>query len=763
MVSTSDALPLLSSDLVISGEVHYWRLDPDEWSDRLDKAVSVGVAAIATYIPWLVHELPDGEFDFGRRHSHLDLGRFLALCRDRGLAVIARPGPFVMAELKNEGLGYSVLRAHPEIRCEGWDGTRKPETMIDYLHPEFLAAARRWYEAVIPVIAAYSSVRGGPVVGVQLDNEIGMLPWVTNSPDLSRRTLEELVETLVERDSAEAVQDRYGVGGSGFDVARRQTWAPALRSPNEEQVLAFHRDLGHFTRERYARYAAILAEWVRELGVGRGIPLLINVHGCWGGRATMFPLGISQLYRTWSADGAGPDAIPGTDVYIGDLTLDKLPGLWLSNAFLAATCAPAQPFGSLEFEVGSGDYGEAFDIASGPEAAPLKLQLAVAQGASVVNLYMLAGGRNPMLFEAVGDGNDRVAFTGERHGFAAPIDPEGCVAPWYDRMAAATAAVRDDAELLRAARPERPPVSLAFVVDHYMTEYHYPGSARDAQFVADLERFRGTGSREVMGRALIVGGYAPDAVLLDEAGALDDLDVDRVLALAPTPHLDGALQRALVGWVRKGGRLLLSGVLPTLNMIGRPGTTLIDELGIQPGVTDDSGLHTMTYAATPGRTPFVRPADVDGSPAWNGAEVAVGFAQPLTVGQESTVLARLARSGEPCVVETPLGRGRVITAAADLPCLPEIWDALLGRLDAEPSVSVTSDVRGVVVVPCRTDDGVEVVHVLNVSPWHARVRLERDGRPLLDGELALPGRTGAWLVRRPAETFARVRFQGGTS
>jgi beta-galactosidase len=749
----------LRRDLVVSGEVHYFRLDPAEWEDRLDTALRTGVTAIATYVPWLAHELPDGSFDFGARHPHLDLVRFLSLCAERGLSVIARPGPFVMAELKNEGLGYSVMRDHPEIRAVGWDGEVRPETIVDYLHPAYLDAARSWFDAVIPILAAHTVSRGGPIVGVQLDNEIGMLPWVTNSPDLSDRTVDELVRSLVAATSPDAVQERYGVADSTFDADDPATWAPALRSPVEEQVLALHRDLGRFTRERYGRYVGILRQWVRERGIGDDVPLLVNVHGCWGGRATMFPLGISQLHRTW-ADGA---TVPGTDIYIGDLDLDKLPGLWISNAFLAATCRADQPYGVFEFEVGSGDYGEAFDVATGPEAAGLKLQLAIAQGSSIVNYYLLAGGRNPLLFEPVGDGNDRLAFTGERHGFAAPIRPEGDLAPWFAETAALTEAVRDAAELLRAARPERPPVTLGFVVDHYMTEYRYPASAREAAFVAELERFRGSGAREIMTRALLVGGYAPDATLLDGPDSLVALPTDRVLALAPTPYLDDDLQRALVDWVRRGGRLLLSGPLPQHDLEGRPATALIDGLGVDVGVRDESGLEAMTYAATPGRTPFVAPSQVDGSCAWEGAEVAVGFAQPLAPrGPEgdTTPLAHLARTGETCVLEVGLGEGRVVLAAADLPCLPSIWHALLARLGAEPLVRVTTDSAGVVVVPCRTPAGDEVVHVLNVSPWDASIALERDGRALLTQPHPLPRRSGTWFVRRAGAPHAEVAYRG---
>lgn len=732
-------------DLVVSGEVHYFRLDPTLWPARLDAAVATGVTAVATYVPWVVHELPDGSLDFGTRYPHLDLARFLDLCAERGLAVLARPGPFVMAELKNEGIGYSVLREHPEIRVPGWDGTARSETVVDYLHPEFLAAARRWYEAVLPILAERLPARGGNVVAVQLDNEVGMLPWVLNSPDLSDPTIRDLVSHLVERDGTDAVAARYGL-----DPADAAVWGPALRSPSEGVVLALHRDLGRYTRRRYARYVRTLAGWCRDLGV-TGVPLIVNVHGCKDGRATAFPLGISQLYQTWTDD---PDVLPGADYYIGDLTLASLPGLWASNAFLAAT-APGRPFGSMEFEVGTGDYWQAFDVTSGPEAAPLKLQLSLAQGASFVNYYLLAGGHNPMLFEPVGDGNDRISFTGERHGSWAPIDPEGRRTPGYEPLARITAAVRDQADLLAAARPETPPVALGFVPDHYMTEYHYPGSDRDAALVDQLERFRGSGPREILTRALVTGGYAPDAVDIQDG----PLRLDRVLALAPTPYLDDDLQAKLVDWVRGGGRLLLHGPLPERDMLGRRATTLTDALGIVVGHVTDSGHREAAYVAGPRTTPFVASAaGPDGQPLWDTAELSVAFAQPLTVGPAATVLATLARTGEPCAVDVRLGDGRVVVLAADLPCLPEIWTDALSRLGAAPRVTVRSTVPGVLVVPAATSDGTRVTHVINVSPWPARVHLERDGHELLASPLDLGARTGTWLVQGPDDEVAAVAY-----
>ncbi|GAA1724611.1 hypothetical protein GCM10009809_20490 [Isoptericola hypogeus] len=742
--SHAPSVPTLHDDLVLSGEIHYFRLEVSEWEDRLDAALAMGINTVATYIPWIVHELPDGSFDLtGRTRPHLDLGRFLDLCAERGLAVVARPGPFVMAELKHEGLPYSLFRDHPEVVPPSWDGATPDVTVVDYTHPAYLAACRGWYDAVIPLLAARTPSRGGTVVGVQLDNEIGMLPWVTNSPDLSDRTVADLVAWLVAAEGEQAVKERYGL-----DPADTGAWGPALRSPDDEVVLALHRDLGRFTREKYASYVRHLASWARELGVD--VPFLVNIHGCWGGAASMFPLGVSQLYKTWEGD---TDVIPGTDYYIGDLTLEKLPGFWASNAFVAATTVPGQPTGSMEFEVGSGDYGESLGVNSGPEAGPLKLQTCLAQGNTLVNYYLLTGGRNPRLFEPVGDGNDRVAFTGERHGFAAPLDPEGRQSPGHARLADATRAAAGQADLLRAARPETPPVTLGFVPDHYMTEYHYPRSERDRRFVAELDRFRGSGPREILTRALAVSGFAPDAVNLQD-GPLA-LPTDRVLALAPTPYLDDEIQERLVAWVLAGGRLLLHGPVPTRDLLDRPATRLADALGLTVADRLDERV---------GFFPSIVPAD----DRLEMAEVRGGFVQPLGVPDGADVLARVAGgagspgAGEACVVRVAHGAGQVLVVAADIPCLLPVWQRLLAELGAEPLVRQTTSVPGVVVVPTATADGTRVVHTLNPSPWDAEVTLERDGRPLLAEPLRLPARTGAWLVQEPGAAHATLGWIGGT-
>ena len=80
---------------VISGSIHYFRVVPEYWRDRLEKLKAMGCNTVETYIPWNAHEPKKGEFCFEGR---LDLVRFVKLAQELGLYVILRPSPYICAE-----------------------------------------------------------------------------------------------------------------------------------------------------------------------------------------------------------------------------------------------------------------------------------------------------------------------------------------------------------------------------------------------------------------------------------------------------------------------------------------------------------------------------------------------------------------------------------------------------------------------------------------------------------------------------------------
>ncbi|NBY23870.1 MAG: hypothetical protein EBQ73_13835 [Gammaproteobacteria bacterium] len=282
--------------LILAGEIHYFRLPRNEWADRLSKLKSAGCDTLSSYIPWICHEPLEGQLDLtGRTRPELDIGAFIDLAKEFGLGFIARPGPFTMAEMKNEGLPYWLYQKHPEIIPSGWDGGKATTPTVDYLSPSFLEEAKRWYDHILAIISPRLQSKGGNVIALQLDNEIGMLSWVTNIPDLTEVTLKDLAQWLKARYSPDDLKARYP-----FDLDQPLQRGKAFRSPQESYAAALFRDLGHYQRNRYARYVHTLRSYAEAAGV-IGIPFLVNVHGTGGGRGFGFPIGISQLLETWQA------------------------------------------------------------------------------------------------------------------------------------------------------------------------------------------------------------------------------------------------------------------------------------------------------------------------------------------------------------------------------------------------------------------------------------------------------------------------------
>ena len=60
--------------LILAGEIHYFRLPRNEWADRLSKLKSAGCDTLSSYIPWICHEPLEGQLDFtGRTRPELDI------------------------------------------------------------------------------------------------------------------------------------------------------------------------------------------------------------------------------------------------------------------------------------------------------------------------------------------------------------------------------------------------------------------------------------------------------------------------------------------------------------------------------------------------------------------------------------------------------------------------------------------------------------------------------------------------------------------
>ena len=81
---------------IISGAIHYFRVVPEYWKDRLEKLKAMGCNTVETYIPWNVHEPKTGQFYF---EGMADIIKFVTMAQELGLYVILRPSPYICAEI----------------------------------------------------------------------------------------------------------------------------------------------------------------------------------------------------------------------------------------------------------------------------------------------------------------------------------------------------------------------------------------------------------------------------------------------------------------------------------------------------------------------------------------------------------------------------------------------------------------------------------------------------------------------------------------
>lgn len=141
---------------ILSGSLHYFRVHPDQWRDRIARLAALGLNTIDTYVAWNFHERRRGQprFDEWR-----DVERFVELVGEAGMDAIVRPGPYICAEWDNGALPAWLT---------GMPGTRPRSS-----DPDYLGAVGSWFDDLIPRIARLQACHGGPVVAVQVENEFG--------------------------------------------------------------------------------------------------------------------------------------------------------------------------------------------------------------------------------------------------------------------------------------------------------------------------------------------------------------------------------------------------------------------------------------------------------------------------------------------------------------------------------------------------------------------------------------------------------------
>jgi beta-galactosidase len=138
--------------LPVMGEFQYSRYPEEEWEQEILKMKAAGVQVIEMYIIWNHHEEVEGQFDWtGRR----DLRKFVELCAKHGMDVYPRIGPWAHGEVRHGGFPDWVLKNGPVRQND----------------PVYLKEVQSFYAQIGAQLKGELWKDGGPVIGIQLENE----------------------------------------------------------------------------------------------------------------------------------------------------------------------------------------------------------------------------------------------------------------------------------------------------------------------------------------------------------------------------------------------------------------------------------------------------------------------------------------------------------------------------------------------------------------------------------------------------------------
>ena len=137
----------------VMGEVHYSRIPQNEWQEEVRKMKEGGVTIIAAYVFWNHVEEVEGIFNWSGQRN---LRAFLEVCKQEGIPVVLRLGPFCHGEVRNGGIPDWMFAKGCKMREE---------------NPTFLKYTTELYRQIFSQVQGLQWKDGGPVIAAQFDNE----------------------------------------------------------------------------------------------------------------------------------------------------------------------------------------------------------------------------------------------------------------------------------------------------------------------------------------------------------------------------------------------------------------------------------------------------------------------------------------------------------------------------------------------------------------------------------------------------------------
>jgi beta-galactosidase len=549
---------------VISGEIHYFRLDPKLWEKHLTLLKQSGANTTSTYIPWDWHEYEEGKFDFtGNTNPARNLIKYIKLCKKVGLDLILKPGPYILAEYEHHGLPIWLLnKISKDAHVLDEQGNLFDPDLMSYMSDEYLKYSFLWYDKIMPIIADHQESKGGPIIMMQVCNEVGVFQWLSGKIDYNPSVIKMYKEFLIDKYlSIESLNKTYGTNYSSFEKLS----APVGKIENKQHYCAYY-DFHLFYRHFYALYLETLSKKIKSFGIK--VQLTHNIPGWIYGNAAELPMLIStyeEIMRTRDDIVFGLDHIPEFVSYRNahsDLACNKI----------LEAMQPHGPVWAAEFQAGTREH----HVKSDADDLETFYYASIAHGMKSFNYYMFSQGINPK-----GKG-----YYGKTFYYQTPLNAKAAKSKLYDAIKKVNTFIKKEKKDILLSKTKSD-ICVGLYKPYFYTELTTSqllkekrldieklGLSLDPRFVREDLFFNG------LLRGLQTLNFNYDISDLENT-SLESLLKYKQLWIVTTEFMDSKTQLLLANYIKAGGHLIMYPALPTMDLYLNPCTVLKQELKIE--------------------------------------------------------------------------------------------------------------------------------------------------------------------------------------
>ncbi|NVO09748.1 MAG: beta-galactosidase [Bacteroidales bacterium] len=630
-----------------SGEIHYFRIKRELWDKHLDAAKEAGLTTVSTYVPWAWHEYEEKVFDFdGSSCPERDLQGWLQRCQAHGLNCIVKPGPFILAEYRGAGLpDWFMNQYYNAVKMHNSKGGIVASDGVSLFNKIYLEKVALWYDRIMPFISKHQISNGGPIIMMQICNEIGVFSWLAHQADYCEEVKDRFISYLSQKFSSISEVNRL------WDTNFKD-FASIELPPDGRNAYASKADRARdyewhlFWRTYYGDYLRMLTQWARERGVT--LPLYHNLPGWIYGNGYEFPVNITMyedLFEDKSEIIFGVDHIPEFVSY-RNLHDDRI----INDITLAMQ--GNKPLFAAEFQSGSREH----HVETNPREMELFYKASLANGLVGWNYYMFSQGRNPR----------HKGYSGETFYWFNPLTPEGEQTSAFPLVKRMNNIIKISENIIVEAK-RKAEVCVLFYPPYYSTELERPVGS-ECELTFSYSAIRRPAYFDGLLKVLQVLNIDYDMVDLNKATADTLVKYKQVWAFC-TDEMNAREQQTIVDYTKDGGNTVIFPYLPDREMSQKPCTIIRNALSIAPSktVTIDSPLIDIYNLKD---IKCANPQVVYDEKSLSGAEV----------------IARTI-NGDICGFSKPLGKGSLIHLGTwigfDTEGQKPVYEAILNKSTAK--------------------------------------------------------------------------------